>query len=82
MCQEHYDKVVRYAKEIGDESLQACLAKLKSWEEHSAAPAKSNCTEILHPIRFFSNTATPTAALVSSAGWSTTARQTARGATP
>ena len=23
MCQEHYDKVVHYAKELGDESLQA-----------------------------------------------------------
>lgn len=25
MCQEHYDEVVRYAKELGDESLQAYL---------------------------------------------------------
>lgn len=29
MCQEHYDEVVRYANELGDSSLQACLAKLK-----------------------------------------------------
>ncbi len=40
MCQEHYDKVVHYAKELGDESLQACLAKLRSWEEHSHRPCE------------------------------------------
>ena len=40
MCQEHYDEVVRYAKELGDESLQACLAKLRSWEEHFHRPCE------------------------------------------
>ncbi len=29
MCQEHYDKVVHYADQIGDKSLQQCLDKLK-----------------------------------------------------
>lgn len=35
MCQEHYDKVVQYAKEIGDKSLNDCLERLKKWEENS-----------------------------------------------
>lgn len=34
MCQEHYDKVVQYAKEIGDKSLHDCLERLKKWEEN------------------------------------------------
>lgn len=34
MCQEHYDKVVQYAKEIGDKSLNDCLEGLKKWEEN------------------------------------------------
>ena len=40
MCQEHYDEVVRYANELRDESLYACLAKLESWEEHSTRPCE------------------------------------------
>ena len=40
MCQEHYDEVVRYAKKLGDSSLQVCLAKLKSWEKHSCRPCE------------------------------------------
>lgn len=35
MCQEHYDKVVQYANEIGDKSLNDCLERLKKWEENS-----------------------------------------------
>ena len=35
MCQEHYDKVVQYAKEIGDDSLNKCLERLKQWEKNS-----------------------------------------------
>ena len=31
---------MRYAEEIGDESLQACLAKLKSWEQRSRRPCE------------------------------------------
>ena len=38
MCQEHYDKVVHYADQIGDKSLQQCLDKLKAWELHSRRP--------------------------------------------
>lgn len=34
MCQEHYDKVVHYANEIGDKSLNDCLERLKKWEEN------------------------------------------------
>ena len=32
MCHKHYEKVMDYAKEIGDQTLQACLDKLESWE--------------------------------------------------
>ena len=30
-CQEHYDKVVEYAKSIGDNTLQQCIEPL-SWQ--------------------------------------------------
>ena len=40
MCQEHYDEVVRYATQIGDESLQTCLDKLESWEQNSRRPCE------------------------------------------
>lgn len=34
MSQEHYDKVMRYAEEIGDNSLQRCLERLGQWEQN------------------------------------------------
>ena len=34
LCQEHYDKVVKYAKEIGDTSLDNCLKRLEQWENN------------------------------------------------
>ena len=35
LCQEHYDKVVKYAKEIGDTSLDNCL---KGWNSGRTIP--------------------------------------------
>lgn len=52
MCQEYYDEVVRYAKELGDESLQACLTKLKSWEEHSRRPCEIELYKDFAPYSF------------------------------
>ncbi len=40
MCQQHYEKVLKYAQEIGDQTLQACLDKLKSWESHLERPCE------------------------------------------
>ena len=34
-CMEHYDKVVEYAKSIGDKTLQRCIEDLKQWEKNS-----------------------------------------------
>ena len=34
-CQEHYDKVVEYAKSIGDTTLHNCIERLKQWEKNS-----------------------------------------------
>lgn len=34
-CQEHYDKVVEYAKSIGDTTFQNCIERLKQWETNS-----------------------------------------------
>ena len=34
-CQEHYDKVVEYAKSIGDNTLQQCIEQLQQWEKNS-----------------------------------------------
>lgn len=52
ICQEHYYEVVRYAKELGDESLQACLSKLRSWEEHSHRPCEIELYRDLAPYSF------------------------------
>ena len=38
LCQEHYDKVVQYAKEIGDTSLDNCLKRLEQWENNPNCP--------------------------------------------
>ena len=34
-CKEHYDKVVEYAKSIGDKTLQRRIEELKQWEKNS-----------------------------------------------
>ena len=34
-CQEHYNKVVEYAKSIGDNTLQQCIERLQQWEKNS-----------------------------------------------
>lgn len=34
-CQEHYEKVVKYAESIGDETLNKCIERLKQWEVNS-----------------------------------------------
>lgn len=52
ICQKHYDEVVRYAKKLGDSSLQACLAKLKSWEEHSRRPCEIELYRDFAPYSF------------------------------
>ena len=31
-CQEHYEKTVKYAESIGDETLNKCIERLKQWE--------------------------------------------------
>ena len=40
LCQEHYDKVVQYAKEIGDTSLDNCLKRLEQWESNPNCPCE------------------------------------------
>lgn len=37
---EHYNKVMEYAKSIGDTSLQNCLERLKSWEQNEHRPCE------------------------------------------
>lgn len=34
-CQEHYEKTVKYAESIGDETLRKCIERLKQWETNS-----------------------------------------------
>lgn len=34
-CQEHYEKTVKYAESIGDETLDRCIERLKQWETNS-----------------------------------------------
>lgn len=45
-CQEHYEKTVKYAESIGDETLNKCIERLKQWETNS----NGNCTTILRHI--------------------------------
>lgn len=40
LCQEHYDKVVQYAEEIGDKSLNRCLERLQQWEKNPNLPCE------------------------------------------
>lgn len=40
ICKEHYDKVVHYARSIGDTTLQECIDRLKQWEQNSALPCE------------------------------------------
>lgn len=41
MCnQEHYEKVVQYAKSINDTSLENCLNRLKEWEKNPDPPCE------------------------------------------
>ena len=34
-CQGHYEKTVKYAESIGDETLNKCIERLKQWEANS-----------------------------------------------
>ena len=34
-CQEHYEKTIKYAESIGDETLKKCIERLKQWEVNS-----------------------------------------------
>ena len=38
--QEHYDKVVQYAKSINDKTLENCLERLKQWEKNENHPCE------------------------------------------
>ncbi|WP_106831488.1 DUF4120 family protein [Parabacteroides pacaensis] len=53
MCQEHYDKVVQYAKEIGDKSLNDCLERLKKWEENPYCKCEIELYSDFAPYSFF-----------------------------
>jgi hypothetical protein len=33
--QEHYEKTIKYAESIGDETLKKCIERLKQWEVNS-----------------------------------------------
>ena len=49
--QEHYDKVVQYAKSINDKTLENCLERLKQWELNSSY--KCNGIHINNLFKFF-----------------------------
>ena len=34
-CKERYEKTVKYAESIGDETLKKCIERLKQWEKNS-----------------------------------------------
>ena len=73
-CQEHYNKVVEYAKSIGDNTLQQCIERLQQWEKNSNGKLKSTGTS--HPIRSDSPKELPTGGQESSEGYSIMADRT------
>lgn len=52
MCQEHYDKVVRYAENIGDKTFLECLEKLRQWERHPSHPCEIELYRDFAPYSF------------------------------
>lgn len=68
LCQEHYDKVVQYAKEIGDKSLDNCLERLKQWEKNPNRPCEIELYWDFAPIRSDSGNDTKTVMSVLSEG--------------
>ena len=49
--QEHYDKVVQYAKSINDKTLENCLERLKQGRRTRTVHAKSNSITTMRLIR-------------------------------
>ena len=52
LCQEHYDNVLKYAKEIGDTTLQECLDRLKRWETNPHRPCEIELYKDFAPHSF------------------------------
>ena len=68
-CQEHYNKVVEYAKSIGDNTLQQCIERLQQWEKNSNGNMKLKSTGTSHPHSFgFAEKNSPTGGQESSEG--------------
>lgn len=66
LCQEHYGKVVKYAKEIGDTSLDNCLKRLEQWESNPNCPCEIELYRDFAPHSFGFRNAIRTEGLVSS----------------
>lgn len=75
-CQEHYNKVVEYAKSIGDNTLQQCIERLQQWERTRTGNMKLKSTGTSHPIRSDSPKELPTGGQESSEGYSIMADRT------
>ena len=75
-CQEHYDKVVEYAKSIGDNTLQQCIERLQQWEKNSNGKYEIELYWDFAPIRSDSPKELPTDGLESSEGYSIMADRT------
>lgn len=52
VCQDHYDKVVEYAKSIGDTTLQECLERVRKYEIHMKAEARLMRDRSKHSLYF------------------------------
>ena len=68
-CQEHYDKVVEYAKSIGDNTLQQCIEQLQQWEKNSNGKYEIELYWDFAPHSFGFAERTPTDGLESSEGY-------------
>lgn len=52
LCNEHLEETKRYAKSIGDESLQKCLNRLEQWEKNPYRPSEITLSKDFAPYSF------------------------------
>ena len=75
-CKEHYDKVVEYAKSIGDKTLQRRIEELKQWKKTPTKNVRLNSIGTSRLILSASLKGHPTDEQASSEGCSITAGRT------
>ena len=53
-CKERYEKTVKYAESIGDETLKKCIERLKQWEKNYHGKPDQSYAVIMEPFHGWS----------------------------